>query len=102
MRNQVTLWGPDGQIHDYARKEWGGLMAEFYAPRWEMFFKELIKYKEHYNHKNFLSDLMKHVERPFSYSKKSMPSTSQGSLIDIAKKIFHKYYLFVRALRIKC
>ena len=24
-RNQLTLWGPAGQIRDYARKQWGGL-----------------------------------------------------------------------------
>ena len=23
-RNQITLWGPNGEINDYARKEWGG------------------------------------------------------------------------------
>lgn len=25
-RNQVTLWGPKGQISDYANKNWAGLM----------------------------------------------------------------------------
>ena len=24
--NQLTLWGPTGQINDYAKKEWGGLV----------------------------------------------------------------------------
>ena len=23
-RNQITLWGPDGQIVDYANKQWAG------------------------------------------------------------------------------
>lgn len=23
-RNQITLWGPDGQIKDYANKQWAG------------------------------------------------------------------------------
>ena len=36
-RNQITLWGPTGQINDYASKQWGGLVAGYYKPRWETF-----------------------------------------------------------------
>ncbi len=36
-RNQVTLWGPDGQINDYAGKEWAGLIKTYYIPRWQFF-----------------------------------------------------------------
>ncbi len=36
-RNQVTLWGPQGEISDYASKQWAGLISSYYVPRWEMF-----------------------------------------------------------------
>jgi alpha-N-acetylglucosaminidase len=36
-RNQITLWGPDGEINDYASKQWAGLVGSYYLPRWEMF-----------------------------------------------------------------
>ncbi|KAF8530887.1 alpha-N-acetylglucosaminidase [Gautieria morchelliformis] len=36
-RNQITLWGPDGEISDYASKQWAGLVGSYYLPRWEMF-----------------------------------------------------------------
>ncbi|KAK5008982.1 hypothetical protein LTR60_003264 [Cryomyces antarcticus] len=36
-RNQITLWGPTGQINDYASKAWGGLIASYYVPRWTLF-----------------------------------------------------------------
>lgn len=36
-RNQVTLWGPDGQITDYASKSWSGLVSSYYIPRWNIF-----------------------------------------------------------------
>ena len=36
-RNQITLWGPDGEISDYASKQWGGLISSYYVPRWQMF-----------------------------------------------------------------
>ncbi|EMC95408.1 glycoside hydrolase family 89 protein [Baudoinia panamericana UAMH 10762] len=36
-RNQITLWGPTGQISDYASKQWAGLISSYYVPRWQLF-----------------------------------------------------------------
>ncbi|KAH9926415.1 alpha-N-acetylglucosaminidase [Fomitopsis serialis] len=36
-RNQITLWGPDGEISDYASKQWAGLVGTYYYQRWETF-----------------------------------------------------------------
>jgi alpha-N-acetylglucosaminidase len=36
-RNQITLWGPSGQISDYASKDWSGLVSTYYKPRWQIF-----------------------------------------------------------------
>ena len=30
---QLTLWGPNGQILDYAAKQWSGLFRAYYTPR---------------------------------------------------------------------
>lgn len=42
-REQITIWGPDTHpdtdLHDYANKEWSGLMRTFYLPRWRLFFE---------------------------------------------------------------
>ncbi len=43
-RTLITYWGPDDpktDLHDYAHKEWSGLLADFYLPRWEMFIGDL-------------------------------------------------------------
>ncbi|CEJ59702.1 hypothetical protein PMG11_08314 [Penicillium brasilianum] len=40
-RNQITLWGPRGEISDYASKSWAGLVSTYYVPRWEMFVEYL-------------------------------------------------------------
>jgi alpha-N-acetylglucosaminidase len=40
----ITYWGPDDPAavaHDYAHKEWSGLLRDFYLPRWDMFIREL-------------------------------------------------------------
>ncbi len=34
-RNQITLWGWEGEINSYASKHWAGLMADYYGTaRW--------------------------------------------------------------------
>ncbi|OCH93008.1 alpha-N-acetylglucosaminidase [Obba rivulosa] len=40
-RNQITLWGPDGEINDYASKAWAGLISTYYIPRWQTFINYL-------------------------------------------------------------
>lgn len=47
-RLQVTTWGnrtaaDEGGLHDYAHKEWAGLLKDFYYPRWKIFFGKLEK-----------------------------------------------------------
>lgn len=42
-RVQITTWGPreasdKGGLHDYAHREWQGLLSDFYLPRWKMWF----------------------------------------------------------------
>ena len=40
----ITLWGDkEGSVklHDYAYREWYGLLSNFYYPRWEMYFNYL-------------------------------------------------------------
>ena len=45
-RNQLTLWGPNGEINDYASKQWAGLVGQYYSKRWEMFVQHLVGLKE--------------------------------------------------------
>lgn len=38
-RNLITLWadGRGADLHEYAAREWQGMMEDFYRPRWERF-----------------------------------------------------------------
>jgi alpha-N-acetylglucosaminidase len=41
-RNLITLWGDkDASLHEYANKQWSGLLTGFYLPRWQYFFKHV-------------------------------------------------------------
>ncbi|KAG0348347.1 hypothetical protein BG004_005374 [Podila humilis] len=44
-RNQITWWGPHGQrgLADYASKQWGGVVKEFYHPRWQIFVDRVVE-----------------------------------------------------------
>lgn len=38
-RVQITYWTKDGSLHEYANKEWQGLLSDLYLPRWNKFFE---------------------------------------------------------------
>ncbi|WP_405942443.1 alpha-N-acetylglucosaminidase [Streptomyces sp. NBC_00207] len=45
-RSLLSVWGhrstsEGGFLHDYANREWSGLISELYAPRWEHYFASL-------------------------------------------------------------
>ena len=44
-RNQLTLWGPDGEINDYASKQWAGLVGQYYHDRWSTWLQYLESVK---------------------------------------------------------
>jgi alpha-N-acetylglucosaminidase len=41
-KNQITMWGPNAEISDYAAKAWQGLYASYYSQRWRLFLHVLI------------------------------------------------------------
>jgi alpha-N-acetylglucosaminidase len=43
-RTQITYWGPDNpatDLHDYAHKEWSGILQDLYLRRWTLFLDDL-------------------------------------------------------------
>lgn len=40
-RLQVTIWGGEGNLSDYASKAWAGMYRDYYLPRWAMFLDAL-------------------------------------------------------------
>uniref|UniRef100_A0A8B9PGP1 Alpha-N-acetylglucosaminidase n=1 Tax=Apteryx owenii TaxID=8824 RepID=A0A8B9PGP1_APTOW len=98
-RNQVTLWGPDGNILDYANKQLGGLVLDYYGVRWSLFVSALVESLNSGNpfHQDQFNQAVFQLERGFIYNKKRYPSVPVGDTLAISKKIFFKYY--PRAMR---
>nr|XP_023665055.1 alpha-N-acetylglucosaminidase isoform X2 [Paramormyrops kingsleyae] len=93
-RNQITLWGPEGNILDYASKEWGGLMGDYYTQRWSLFVNTLVQCLDRgkpFNQDAFNQAVFQ-VEKNFTINQKKYPSKPQGDTYDIVTRIFLKYY----------
>ncbi|XP_063404463.1 alpha-N-acetylglucosaminidase-like isoform X4 [Mytilus trossulus] len=93
-RNQVTLWGPRGEILDYACKQWSGLLKGYYIPRWELFVEMLhISVMDHtkFNESLFAQIVYEKVELPFSNQLDEYPTEPIGDAYAIATSIHKKY-----------
>lgn len=93
-RNQLTLWGPSGNILDYANKQLGGLVLDYYGVRWSLFVSTLVECLNTGTpfHQNQFNQAVFRVERGFIYNGKRYPAKAIGSTLEIATKIFLKYY----------
>lgn len=93
-RNQLTLWGPNGNILDYANKQFGGLVLDYYGVRWSLFVSTLVECLNSGTpfHQNQFNQAVFQVERGFIYNGKRYPARAAGNTLEIAKKIFLKYY----------
>ncbi|XP_044735480.1 alpha-N-acetylglucosaminidase-like [Chrysoperla carnea] len=95
-RNQITLWGPNGEIDDYANKQWAGIVSDFFKPRWEVFLEGMntsLITGTKFNEAAQKSKVFKEVEQPFTFSRKLYPTDPKGNSIEIAKIIHKRWWL---------
>lgn len=93
-RTQITTWGnrkaaDEGGLHDYAHREWNGILKDFYYVRWKTYF-------------DFLSQKMEGktpaeidfyaLEEPWTLATNPYASVPQGDCILTAKKIFGEIF----------
>ncbi|WP_185957463.1 alpha-N-acetylglucosaminidase [Saccharicrinis carchari] len=89
-RAQITTWSfQDSNLHDYAHREWGGMLSDFYLPRWEMFISKLASELKGGNpgELDYYS-----FEDSWNKEHKNFPTKEQGDCIVIANELYSKYY----------
>uniref|UniRef100_A0A8C3SJC3 Alpha-N-acetylglucosaminidase n=1 Tax=Chelydra serpentina TaxID=8475 RepID=A0A8C3SJC3_CHESE len=93
-RNQVTLWGPSGNILDYANKQLGGLVLDYYRVRWSLFVSALVESLSTGTpfHQEQFDQAVFQLERGFVHNGKRYPCQPAGDTLEIARRIFLKYY----------
>ena len=87
-RLQLTTWGDracadGGKLHDYAYKEWNGLLRDFYLPRWQAFFDAEASAPGSGAALDWYA-----LEEPWTLRADSYPSASLADPIDIARDVF--------------
>ena len=93
-RNQITLWGPNGEILDYATKQWSGIVSDYYYPRWEMFYHRLaesIVSNTTYDQDKYKKDFIEYIGKPFTFATDVYPNKPVGDSITVAKKLYSKW-----------
>jgi alpha-N-acetylglucosaminidase len=93
-KNLLTLWGDkDCPLHEYACRQWSGLITDFYKPRWELFFTGVLKAMRS-GHEFNLDDFTKLInqwEWEWVNKRKDYPITTKGDAIAIIKDLYNKY-----------
>ena len=93
-RNVITLWGDSrSDLHDYARKEWAGLVSGFYLPRWKMFFDRLeqsLEGNEAFDNDAFTREIQ-FWEDSWTHQTNAYPDNPVGDSIEISKQLYHQY-----------
>lgn len=98
-RTGITLWGDaESEIHDYARKEWSGLITSFYLNRWKMYFDGLEKSlleKKPFDNDAYTREV-KTWEVEWAHQQDAYPDKPSGDSVDTAIKLFAKYQSAVK------
>ncbi|HOG04860.1 MAG TPA: alpha-N-acetylglucosaminidase [Paludibacter sp.] len=93
-RNQITLWGGKNSVlHEYASKQWNGLIQDFYIPRWEFFIRIVtddLKNKRQTDFEKFEEDI-KEWEWSWVNSATKYPDTPTIDAVEVCKKMYKKY-----------
>eukprot|EP00040_Diaphanoeca_grandis_P013834 m.69908 g.69908 ORF g.69908 m.69908 type:complete len:890 (+) comp24154_c0_seq1:29-2698(+) len=93
-RNIITLWGPTGQINDYAKKEWGGLVRAYYKARWELFITmstDCLSKNQPWSQDAYTTQLLNTIELPFQTDTTVFPTTPESDAITTSQMLFKKY-----------
>lgn len=86
---QITTWAPvNSTLHEYAHKEWSGILSTLYAPRWKAFFDYLRATLESKDATpvDFFAMDTEWIERKETFT--SVPTSNE---IRTVKELYQKY-----------
>lgn len=90
-RNLITTWG--GTLNDYASRTWSGLVAGYYAVRWDMYIDAVLQAVENnqeFNQKE-LDNRLKKFEEDWVASRTMTKRLTKGDLQECARHLLRKY-----------
>merc|ERR1719273_1115936 len=93
-RNQLTLWGPKGEINDYAKKEWGGLVRSYYKKRYKLLVEmalDCLHFHNIWNQSNYTNINFNSVELPWQTDTTTFPTKPEFDAVELVTTLFAKY-----------
>ena len=89
-RVQITTWGnrsasEQGNLHDYAHKEWNGLLKDFYYIRWKTYFDALMSTL---NGKEMPTVDWYAMEESWTKLTDTYRAAPEGDCIEVAKRVY--------------
>ena len=88
-RTLLTIWGGP-VLNDYANRMWSGLIKNYYARRWNLFFQSVmqsVQKEEPWNEKTFNEQLSR-WELEWTLSQDTLPYAIGGDALQVAEMIF--------------
>lgn len=95
-RHQITLWGPNGEILDYAIKQWSEVVRDYCLPRWRLFFvdaAEAMSRGKVINMQQFQRRVLELVEKPFTVAasqeegrRSKYETRATGDIVELARE----------------
>jgi alpha-N-acetylglucosaminidase len=93
-RDLITLWGDkNSPLHEYANRQWSGLLRDFYRVRWEKYFDLLRAARR----RGIQPDLVafqveiKDWEWKWVNARKDYLVEAKGDAVDVVKKLYERY-----------
>ncbi|HTN35426.1 MAG TPA: alpha-N-acetylglucosaminidase C-terminal domain-containing protein, partial [Arachidicoccus sp.] len=94
-RDLITLWADkDCVLHEYAYKQWSGLLQGFYKARWEQFNTDVLKSLASGQKLDVeaFDEKIKDWEWKWVNATAPYPTEPKGDAVAIAKALFEKYH----------
>jgi len=93
-KDLITLWGDENSpLHEYACRQWSGLLSDFYKPRWQQFFAKAnlaLDAGKEMDFKTFEKEV-KQWEWKWVNARKDYPINTAGDPVKTAIDIYKKY-----------
>jgi alpha-N-acetylglucosaminidase len=93
-RDLITLWGDaNSPLHEYANRQWSGMMTDFYLPRWQQFFQFLSQSLQNSKEPDFkaFETNIRSWEWNWVNQRRDFPVTPSGNSIEVAERLYKKY-----------
>lgn len=98
-RNLITLWGDkNSPLHEYACRQWSGLLNGFYRPRWEIFRTDVLAAMQSGRafNPNTFEEKIKNWEWHWVNAQSQYPAQPAGDTYAVALALYHRYISVIK------